>query len=256
MTNPEITKSWLHIPSGEGFDLIAFVARPHVAGRVPVLFVIPENPGIVAGRQAETVRQAAELGAAVVVISTYSRIGGRPPVGPFASDDERRRANFLAMPDEQVAGDLEKIIAAVLGEEPWADPERAALLGYCSGGSQAFYAAATRDLPARALLVIYGNIVLRGEFTEDRVPIDRVPLAGAIDVPIQLHYGDLDHEISPEQVARLRHELETHGKDFEIFTYPGARHVFADPNHPNHHPEATELLWQRAYPFLRRYLES
>ena len=252
--SPAIVSSWLHIPTGEDYELIAYVARPHVGGRVPVLFVLPENIGILAGRQAESRRQAEVLGAAVVVVSPYSRLGGKPPAGPFKDADERRRANFLAMDDDQVADDLERMMAHVLANEPWANPDRVALMGYCSGGAQAFYAAATHDLPVSALLVIYGNLVLRGDFTPDWQPVDRVPLAQRIDVPMQFHSGELDHEISLDDVARLRTELEAHGKEHEVHVYPGAGHVFADPNHPNYDKQATDQLWARAYPFLERFL--
>jgi carboxymethylenebutenolidase len=251
---PGIDVELLRIPA-TGYDVIAFLAKPTGDGPFPVLFVIPENPGIVKGRQEETLRQVEELQAAVVVLSPYSRLGGSPPPGPFASQDERRRANFLAMPDEQIAGDLELLIHHVLENESWADPERAAILGYCSGGGQAFYAAATRTLPVRCLVAIYGNILLRGDFTADWQPIDRIPMAGQLELPFQAHFGSLDHEIGPEQVARLDAELARTGKDYVIYNYEGAGHVFADRYHPNHHPEATALLWTRAYAFLHDYLD-
>jgi carboxymethylenebutenolidase len=255
VAEPGIDVSLLHVPA-DGFDVVAFVAKPEGEGPFPVLFVIPENPGLVKGRQEETLRQVKELGAAVVVLSPYSRLGGSPPPGPWESQDQRRRANFLAMPDEQVADDLDLLVTWVLDNEPWADPKRAALLGYCSGGGQAFYAVATRKIPVRCLVAIYGNILLRGDFTADWQPIDRIPMASKVDLPFQGHFGSLDHEIGPEQVARLDAELERAGKDYVIYNYEGAGHVFADPNHPNHHPEATKLLWERTYAFLHRFLDE
>ncbi len=245
-----IVTSWERIPSPE-VDIVAFVARPAEAEDIPALIVIPENPGITEWRQEETQRMAADLGWAVVVMSPYSRIGGQPPRGPFETPDDRRRAAFLAMPDEQVARDLEAVGAWVTGQSFSAD-RRPAVLGFCSGGGQAIYAAGTRPELAACVVSIYGNIVLRGEFTEDRTPLERFQYARRLACPLQLHVGTEDYEIPAAHVDRFEAELAEHGRDYEIYRYAGADHIFADQRHPNYNPEATALMWPRVLGFLRR----
>jgi carboxymethylenebutenolidase len=254
MTTPvaQTRTEWVSIP-GPQVPITAFVARPGHDAPVPVVVVVHENPGITEWRQQETVRLSSEWGYALVVMSTYSRIGATPPQGPFATPDERRRAAFLAMPDDQVARDLDVTMAWVRAQSGFR-ADAVGLLGFCSGGGQAFYAACTRPDIADCLVVIYGNIVLRGEFTTDRVPLDRIPLVSGLRAPMQGHFGSRDHEVPPAHVDRLERELAATGKTAEIHRYPDAGHVFSDRTHPNYDDAATRLMWGRVQDFLGRHL--
>lgn len=248
--DPAIVTSWERIPSPE-VEIVAFVARPVEATPSPALIVIPENPGITEWRQEETQRMATDLDWPVVVMSPYSRIGGEPPRGPFETADDRRRAAFLAMPDEQVARDLDATAAWVRAQS-FTRGGPPALLGFCSGGGQAIYAAATRPDLVACVVSIYGNIVLRGEFTEDRVPLERFQYARELASPVQLHVGSEDSEIPAAHVDRFEAELAAHCKQHEVYRYSGANHIFSDERHPNYDPEATAQMWPRIYSFLRR----
>lgn len=245
---------WVTI-AGSEVPITAFVARPHHDEPVPVVVVLHENPGITDWRQRETVRLCEHWGYALVVMSTYSRIGAVPPAGPFATADDRRRAAFLAMPDAQVAADLDTTMAWVR-QQPGFRADAVGLLGFCSGGGQALYAACTRAGLADCVVLIYGNVVLRSEFTADRIPLDRIPLVPNLDAPLQGHFGSLDHEIPPAHVDRLEAALTEAGKEAEIHRYKGAGHVFSDETHPNHHPESSRLMWNRVRRFLLGHLGS
>lgn len=248
----DVRVEWVTI-DGPDVPITAFVARPDHDAPVPVVVVLHENPGITEWRQRETVRLCEQWGYALIVMSTYSRIGAAPPPGPFATPDERRRAAFLAMPDAQVAADLDVTMAWVRSR-PGLRADAVGLLGFCSGGGQALYAACTRTGLADCVVLIYGNVVLRGEFTADRTPLDRIPLVPALDAPVQGHFGSLDHEVPPNHVDRLEAELARAGKPAEIHRYEGAGHVFSDETHPNHHPDATRLMWERITRFLQTHL--
>lgn len=247
----EVLTAWETI-SAEDTNIIVFVARPAKITGSPALIVIPENLGITGWRQEETQRMAAELGWPVVVLSPYSRGGGKPPAGPFDTPDDRRRAAFLAMPDQQVARDL-LVTAAWTREQSYTNGQRPAVLGFCSGGGQAIYAVCTQTGIAACVVSIYGNLVLRGEFTEDRQALDRLPLVPDLDCPVQMHVGTKDFEIPEDDVDRFEEELRRSGKTFEVYRYPGAEHIFADATHPNHDPQATAEMWPRIYRFLRSY---
>jgi carboxymethylenebutenolidase len=225
-----------------------FFARPAEPGNYRGVLVVPENLGLTEHRQAETAAMA-ERGYAVLAVNLFSRMGGRPPAGPFADDAERRRSNFLAMPDEQAVGDI-TTAARWLRAQP--SVSGVALLGFCSGGSQAFVAACTHPGMFDCVVSIYGNIVLPGELTRDYQPISRLRHVRGLDCPMQGHYGERDHVVPPEDVDALEQELHRYNRVAEIHRYPGAGHVFADPRHPNYNQEATELLWSRVYPFLEQ----
>jgi carboxymethylenebutenolidase len=159
------------------------------------------------------------------------------------------------MPDEQVAGDVQTTIDWVR-RQPEYRSDAVALLGFCSGGGQALYAACTRGRIADCVVLIYGNIILRSQFTVDREPLDRLPLVRNLDTPLQGHFGELDHEIPPEHVDRLDAELARHGKTGQLFRYAGARHVFSDETHANYDPAATKLMWDRITRFLHSRLDA
>ena len=250
-SSDEVVTAWETIPDGDT-GIIVFVARPADATASPALIVIPENLGITDWRQEETRRMAGELGWPVIVLSPYSRLGGKPPAGPFATADDRRRAAFLAMPDQQVARDLAVTVGWVR-EQSYTGGRLPAVLGFCSGGGQAIYAACTHAGLATCVVSIYGNLVLRGEFTEDRQPLDRLPLVADLDCPVQMHVGSEDFEIPEAHVEQFEEELTRAGKAFEIYRYPGAQHIFADATHPNHDPDATAQMWPRIYRFLRQH---
>ena len=249
-----VITEWLTIP-GPDTEITVFAARPQTTAPVPAVVVLPENLGLTPWRQQETIRLAGEWGYAVLAMSTYSRIGAKPPRGPFATQEDRRRAAFLAMPDEQVAGDVQVTIDWVRQQAAYRS-DAVALLGFCSGGGQALYAACTRAGLADRVVLIYGNIILRSQFTEDREPLDRLPLVRNLDTPLQGHFGALDHEIPPEHVDRLEAEMALHGKTGQLFRYEGAKHVFSDETHPNYDPAATKLMWGRIAEFLHSGLEA
>ena len=187
-------------------------------------------------------------------MSPYSRIGGEPPAGPFATQDERRRAAFLAMPDQQVAQDLARTVTWIRARE-YTNERLPALLGFCTGGGQALYSVCTRAGLFACVVSIYGNLVLAGEFTEDRQPLDRLPLVAGLDCPLQFHVGTRDFAISPEHVDQLEAELLRTYKTYELYRYPGANHIFADATHPNYDANAAGQLWERTYDFLVRHAD-
>jgi carboxymethylenebutenolidase len=237
---------------GDEIDILTFVAEPGRRDDDRVLIVVPENPGITEWRQRETARMAADLGWVVVVMNTYSRIGGVPPAGPFETHDDRRRAAFLAMPDEQVARDL--VATTDWARQQWSlGTRRPALLGFCSGGGQALYAAATHQSLVDCVVAIYGNVILPGALTADRRPLNRIGLVQHLDSPLQLHVGTQDVAIPMADVDELKAELARAGRRFEIHRYEGANHVFSDETHPNHDPQATATMWPRVYAFLREH---
>lgn len=248
-----IATSWEEVPSPD-VDVVVFVARLEGGTDAQSLIVVPENIGITKWREEESKRMAADLGWPVVVMSPYSRLGGNPPAGPFETQEERRRAAFLAMPDEQVARDLDATVAWTR-EQSYTNDRLPALLGFCSGGGQALYSVCTRRALAACLVSIYGNVVLSGDFTEDRQPIDRIPSVTSLDCPFQLHAGTEDFTIPEDQLQRLEAELPKSGQPYEIHRYPGANHIFADGSHPNYDAKASAELWPRVYDFLNRYTD-
>jgi carboxymethylenebutenolidase len=185
----------------------------------------------------------------VLTPNLYSRIGGKAPIG--ATDFERKRGIALAVPDEQVHGDLLAGQAYLAGRAE-ADLQRTGLIGFCMGGSKGLYSAC-QSAVWRCFVDFYGPV----EQSADRYGEGRslIPLVAHLACPIQFHVGDRDESCTPEQAEALRQELARHNKDAECYVYEGAQHAFHGDG-PRHHPTAAALAWERALDYFRRRLAA
>jgi dienelactone hydrolase len=71
-------------------------------------------------------------------------------------------------------------------------------------------------------------------------------------VAVQVHYAVDDPEVDRAQVEALADAVRAAAGDFKIHTYPGAGHLFADPDLPEYDRGSAELLLRRALDFLAR----
>ncbi len=68
----------------------------------------------------------------------------------------------------------------------------------------------------------YGALTKRAELCEDWQAVSYLPLVERLHCPIQIHIGTDDEIISGDEVAELERLLAEHGKDYELYLYPGA----------------------------------
>ncbi len=110
---------------------------------------------------------------------------------------------------------------------------KAAVVGYCWGGTTAFVAGMRLEIPA---VSFYGsrNVNYMDE---------------SATAPQQFHFGERDKSIPPEVIERHRQTYP----DAEIYTYP-AGHGFNCDLRPDYDAESASLAWRRTLDFLLRYL--
>ena len=84
-------------------------------------------------------------------------------------------------------------------------------------------------------------------FYGSQVPahLDRLPRC-----PTILHYGDSDHVVSVERIARIRAAVP----DAELHVYPGGQHAFFNPQQAAHDAGHAALALERTIGFLDRRL--
>ncbi|UCM91713.1 dienelactone hydrolase family protein [Streptomyces marincola] len=108
--------------------------------------------------------------------------------------------------------------------------------GFSLGASLA-QTVALGDARARGLLLLHGT----GDVAED---------ASADGLPVQLHVADPDpfepHDWLNAWYLRMRRA----GTDVEVFRYPGAGHLYTDPDLDDWDEEAAERTWRIALGFL------
>jgi carboxymethylenebutenolidase len=115
------------------------------------------------------------------------------------------------------------------------------LIGFCLGGTIAFFLAARAELAA--VVSFYGS----------GVP-DQTEVLTQISAPIQFHFGGSDPYIARDQVARVEAAVQA-SDNAEIHVEEDAGHAFHNRKAPMfHQPEAAARAWHRTEEFLARHL--
>jgi carboxymethylenebutenolidase len=125
---------------------------------------------------------------------------------------------------------------------------RVAVVGFCMGGTVAFYAATLH--PLGAAVTFYGGGVAQGRFGLPSL----VDLAPQLQTPWLGHFGDRDRGIPVADVEALRAAAGRLGVATGIHRYPDADHGFhCDARPAVFHPAAADLAWQRTLGWLDRH---
>jgi dienelactone hydrolase len=117
-------------------------------------------------------------------------------------------------------------------------PEELVYAGFSMGASTAHYFAVTRP-GARGAMLMHG--------TAPAASLDDATWPS--DMSGQLHKKENDPLMDDAGVDAARRSA---GPALEVFTYPGAGHLFADPEGPDYDEEAAKLMLERQLDFLAR----
>ncbi|HVB26823.1 MAG TPA: dienelactone hydrolase family protein [Mycobacteriales bacterium] len=233
--------------NGHQGDLIeAYLARPLRAGPVGGVVVIHHAPGYDEPTKQITRRFAAGGYTAICPNLHYREAPGAAP------DDAAAAVRATGgVPDERLVGDVAG--AAGYLRNLTSSNGKVGVIGYCSGGRQAFLAACSLDLDAA--VDCYGAFVV-GRPPEG-MPTTAGPivhLTNALSCPLLGLFGAEDSYPAPEQVAELEQALQANGKTYEFHTYDGAGHGFFAVDRPSYRPEAATDGWRRIFDFFSRCL--
>ncbi|QLE71666.1 dienelactone hydrolase [Streptomyces rectiverticillatus] len=108
--------------------------------------------------------------------------------------------------------------------------------GFSLGGSIA-QTLALGDEKARGLLLLHGT----SDLAED---------AAVDELPVQLHVADPDPFEPHDWLNAWYLRMGRAGADVEVHRYPGAGHLFTDPDLADYDEEAAERAWRVALAFL------
>ncbi|NUL05607.1 dienelactone hydrolase family protein [Streptomyces lunaelactis] len=180
----------------------------------------------------------------------HSAYGLRPAVHA-AADRLREAGHQVHVPDlfggqtvesvevgrelQDKIGTDELLRRAILAAAPHSD-EGLVYAGLSLGGSIA-QNLALGDEKARGLLLLHG--------TSD------IAAGAAVDeLPVQLHVADPDPFEPHDWLSAWYLQMQRAGADVEIYRYPGAGHLYTDPELPDYDEAAAELTWRTAIGFL------
>jgi carboxymethylenebutenolidase len=246
--NDGMTAETITIQGHRGDDLEAYLARPLGDGPYGGVVVIHHMPGYDRATK-EIVRTFAVYGYHALMPNLFHRYAP----GAKAADAAAAARAAGGVPDEQCLGDVQGAIDS-LRALPTANG-KIGVIGYCSGGRQAYLAACMLDVDA-AVDCYGGSVVMAAaDLTPTRpvAPIDLTPkMRGAL---LGL-FGVDDANPSPEQVAAIEAALRAHGKTYEIHSYEGAGHAFFSVDRPSYRVDAAKDGWKQIWAWFGTHLAS
>src|SRR3954467_8851502 len=203
--------------TGHGGDEIeAYFATPTSAGPHPGVVVIHHMPGYDRSTK-EIVRTFAAYGYAALCPNLHHRYAP----GAKATDAAAAAIEAGGVPDEQCVGDVRGAVDYLR-----ALPEsnrRVGVIGYCSGGRQAYVVACSLDIDA-AVDCYGGRVVATPDDLKPARPISPLARPPALRCPRLGLFGAEDANPSPEQTAQIEQALQANGKTYEFHTFDGAGH--------------------------------
>ncbi|MDX6744953.1 dienelactone hydrolase family protein [Actinocorallia sp. A-T 12471] len=242
------TSGTVPIPGQGGDEIAAYLARPLAAEPRGGVVVLHHMPGYDEAHK-EITRKFAAHGYLAIMPNLHFRDA------PGADPDDAAAANRAngGVPDARLVGDVEAAAAYLRGMPN--SNGKVGVIGYCSGGRQAFLAACTVDLDAA--VDCYGAFVTA--HSPDGFPIAVPPIVGLapeLRCPLLGLFGADDKFPAPGETAELSAVLTELGKEFEFHTYEGAGHAFFSTNRPAYRPEAAVSGWARVFDFFGRHLNT
>jgi hypothetical protein len=127
------------------------------------------------------------------------------------------------------------------------------IIGYCSGGRQAYLAACR--LPLDAAVDCYGAFVAAAPPAGMPLRVEPViGLTGSLSCPLLGLFGAEDQHPSPAETAQIEDALTAQQKTYAFHTYEGAGHGFFATDRVSYRPEAAADGWQRIWAWFERYL--
>ena len=231
--------------AGDGGDEIpAYLSRPLSDATRGGVVVIHHMPGYDEASK-EIVRKLAVHGYAAICPNLHHR------EAPGASPDDAAAATRAAggVPDDRLVGDVDGA-ATYLNTLAGANG-KIGVIGFCSGGRQAFLSACSLDIDAA--VDCYGAYVVE----DPPQGYDMKPLLGLADklsCPLLGLFGVEDKYPSPESVATLDAELERLHKEHEFHSFENAGHSFFAVDRPAYRPAAATEGWRLVFDFFGKYL--
>ena len=246
MTYESMFAETIHLRGHQGDQIDAYLARPFGAGPYPGVVVIHHMPGWDEAHK-EIGRHFAHHGYVAIVPNLHFREGKATP--------EENSASIRAaggMPDDRTMGDVQGAID-YLRALPYVS-SKVGVIGYCSGGRQAYLAACTLRGIDAVIPCYPGGVVAKPEELTPRQPVAPIELTKDLKCPMLCLFGIEDKRPSPEHAAKIEEALKKFGKTYECHTYENAGHSFFSVDRPQYRVHAAMDGWKRVYAWFGKYL--
>jgi carboxymethylenebutenolidase len=237
------------IPTADGETIRGYVARPKAAGRFPAVIVASEIFGLHA-YILDVCRRLAKLGYAVIAPGFFDRVGDPAPLPMSRFADIMKIV--AAASDQQVMRDVGATLK-FLYAQPWVDPRKIGITGFCWGGKVVWTACETFP-DFKAGVAWYGQLAPpatppAGAPATDPPRLWPIEHVADLKAPVLGLYGGKDSLSAA--VPAMRDALAAAGKtDSEIILYPSSGHGF-HADYRSSYVEADAIDgWQRLKTFF------
>jgi carboxymethylenebutenolidase len=220
-----------------GNAMKAYVVKPEGAAKGAVI-VIQEAFGIT-DHIMDVCRRVADAGYLAVAPHVFHRTGD-----PVIAYDKMQEVvpHIMELNREGIEADLKATLDYLV--EQGFTGRKVAIMGFCMGGTIAFFAGAQWQLGAA--ITFYGGGIVMGRFglptLLEMVPQLRTPWMG--------NYGDLDQSIPLTEVEVLRRAVEASGTPVEVNRYADADHGFHCNDRSAYHEASSKDAWAKTVKFL------
>lgn len=223
------------IHGNDGDPIPAYMARPLAEEPRPAVIVLHHRAGWDWASKEITRRFAAEGFVAIMPHLHHRDAPGEPPEAAASIAQERK-----SVTDTRVLGDTRGAKQFVV-QQPYCNG-RIGIIGYCSGGRQAYMVACSTEFDA--CVVCYGGrIVASKEELSEVMPVAAIDMTPTLSAPVLGLFGRKDSRPSPEHVARLEEELQRHGKPYRFRIFEEAGHAFFAVDRDTYSPSAAVEGW-------------
>jgi carboxymethylenebutenolidase len=243
----QIKSERITIPVGNS-PMGAYVARPVDDGKYPGVLVFQEIFGVNHHIRSVTDRVAAE-GYVAIAPEIFHRTAPGLEVGYDEAGMQRGMPLMMQAKASEVIADAAATIDA-LKKRPDVGGRGIGAMGFCFGGHVTYLAAC--ELPIAAAASFYGGGVAVGAPGNEGLPT--VERSSTIRGKILCLFGEKDGYITPDQVEKIKKELERHHVRHEVIVYPNVGHGFFCDERPDYSKSAASDAWRRVKDLLREEL--
>jgi carboxymethylenebutenolidase len=238
----------VNVRGHKGDVIDAYFARPFGAGPYPGIVVIHHMPGWDEAHR-EIARKFAHHGYATILPNLHFREG---KATPEENSDSVRKAG--GMPDDRTMGDVQGSID-YLRMLPYHNGN-IGVIGYCSGGRQAYLAGCTLRGIDAVVSNYGGGVAAKPEELMERQPKAPIDFTKDLHSPLLGLFGIEDKRPSPEDAKKTEAELKRFGKTYEFHTYENAGHAFFAVDRPQYRVHAAVDGWKRVFAWFDKYLKN
>ncbi len=242
-TSANLQSGMMQYPGQDGTQVNAYLSQPAASGQYPGVIVTMEGMGL-EDHMKDLARRFAEEGYIAITPDLYTR-EGRP-------EPDKVLETLFSVPDSQTMADLEGA-ALYLKNHPNSNG-KVGIIGFCSGGRYTLMFACTSSNVDAAVDSAGGHII-PDELTTTR-PVAAIDMVANLACPLLALFGEEDANPSPAHAARLKEELDKHGKSYDFRTYANAGHAFFADYRPSYRAAAAQDMWHRVLLFYQEHLKD